>query len=140
SGSMVPNYGNVVRLARVGAMAGSDDGDRTGREAGRRPQPRPGRTTSPADVAAAGPVRFERRIPFERLFNFRDVGGYLGVDGRTVRWRRLFRSDALSGLTEADRERFLGLGVRTVVDLRRPYEIAQAGRVPGWDGLTYRHL
>ncbi|HEY8452045.1 MAG: tyrosine-protein phosphatase [Micromonosporaceae bacterium] len=109
---------------------------------GSRPQEGPARSGGePRPHETHGrAVRFERRIPFERVFNFRDVGGYRGADGRTVRWRRLFRSDALSGLTEADRERFLALGIRTVVDLRRPYEIAAAGRVPDWDGLVYRHL
>lgn len=34
--------------------------------------------------------------------NFRDLGGYRGQDGRMVRWRRLFRSDHLAGLTRAD--------------------------------------
>jgi protein tyrosine/serine phosphatase len=81
-----------------------------------------------------------RDIPFRQVFNFRDLGGLAGFRGRTVRWRRLFRSDSLSGLGEDDRHAFLELGVRTVVDLRRPYEIARQGRVPDWDGLTYHHI
>jgi protein-tyrosine phosphatase len=81
-----------------------------------------------------------REIPFHQVFNFRDLGGYPGHDGRTVRWRRLFRSDALSGLSEDDRDRFLGLGVRTVLDLRRDYEVERDGRVPAWDGLSYHNL
>ncbi len=137
-------------------MAGQR-GERTERKTGHRPGPRsdrgslpdPGIPRHPGARSGHGPgphgapggaVRFERRIPFERVFNFRDVGGYRAADGRLVRWRRLFRSDALSGLTEAERERFLGLGIRTVLDLRRPYVLAAGGRVPAWDGLTYRHL
>lgn len=81
----------------------------------------------------------QREFRFSRVFNFRDLGGYPGLDGRTVRWRRLFRSDTLSGLMEVDRESFLALGVRTVVDLRRPYELAEQGRVPDW-GLAYHHI
>jgi protein tyrosine/serine phosphatase len=81
-----------------------------------------------------------REIPFPRVFNFRDLGGYASRDGRAVRWRRLFRSDTLSGLADGDRDRFLGLGIRTVLDLRRPYEVERDGRVPAWDGLTYRNL
>jgi protein-tyrosine phosphatase len=82
----------------------------------------------------------QREFRFTRVFNFRDVGGYPGLDGRTVRWRRLFRSDALSALGAQDREAFSTLGIRTVVDLRRPREVEEYGRVPAWDGLTYRHL
>lgn len=81
-----------------------------------------------------------RTLTFSATFNFRDVGGYAGHDGRTVRWRRLFRSDSLHRLTAADHEAFAALGVRTVVDLRRPHEVSRDGRVPEYDGLGYRHI
>ena len=54
--------------------------------------------------------------------NFRDLGGYLGADGRLVRWRTVFRSDALR-LAEDDvailRDQ---VGLRTAVDFRTPME------------------
>ncbi|KXK63189.1 protein tyrosine phosphatase [Micromonospora rosaria] len=81
-----------------------------------------------------------RRIPFSAMFNFRDVGGYRGHDGRTVRWQRLYRSDSLHRIDDTDREAFAALGVRTVVDLRRPYEVTRDGRVPDFTGLTWRHV
>jgi protein-tyrosine phosphatase len=82
----------------------------------------------------------EREIRFPQVFNFRDLGGYAGHGGRTVRWRRLFRSDTLSGLADGDREPFLELGIRTVLDLRRSYEVERDGRIPPWDGLAYHHV
>lgn len=85
-------------------------------------------------------TRVERLLAFSALFNFRDLGGYAGLDGRVVRWRRLFRSDSLSRLAEVDREAFAALGVRAVVDLRRPYEVTRDGRVPDYDGLAYHHI
>lgn len=81
---------------------------------------------------------YARNLIFSSTYNFRDVGGYAGLDSRTVRWRRLFRSDSLHGLGEADREAFAILGVRTVVDLRRPFEVERHGRVPELHGLDYR--
>jgi protein-tyrosine phosphatase len=78
-----------------------------------------------------------RSYAFSGTFNFRDVGGYAGPDGRTVRWGRLYRSDSLHRI---DREQFGALGVRTVVDLRRPGEVERDGRVPAYDGLAYRHI
>ena len=69
-------------------------------------------------------------MTFSTTYNFRDVGGYAGLDGRTVRWRRLFRADSLHRLKGADREAFAALGVRTVIDLRRPFEVEEHGRVP----------
>lgn len=72
-------------------------------------------------------------VDFERVFNFRDVGGYTAEDGRTVKHGVLFRSDNLGGLQHGDRERFQALGVRTIVDLRRPREIEKlGGRAPEW--------
>ncbi|MET7436314.1 tyrosine-protein phosphatase [Streptomyces sp. NPDC004082] len=87
-----------------------------------------------------------RHIPFARLHNFRDLGGYTTADGRTVRSGILFRADSLGKLagdgeeTRADRERFLSLGIRTVVDLRYPWEIEAKGRVPEHPSLTYHNL
>jgi protein tyrosine/serine phosphatase len=80
------------------------------------------------------------RNPFPALFNFRDVGGLTGHDGRTVRRGRLYRSDSLHRIDETDRAAFTALGIRTVIDLRRPEEVARDGRVPAYDGLTYRHI
>jgi protein-tyrosine phosphatase len=73
----------------------------------------------------------ERRIAFEQVFNFRDLGGYRAADGRTVRWRRLFRSAEHHRMTAEEaaraREEF---GIRTVVDFRAEGE-AQHRLEPG---------
>ncbi|HET8662489.1 MAG TPA: tyrosine-protein phosphatase [Micromonosporaceae bacterium] len=66
-----------------------------------------------------------RTLPFTRVFNFRDLGGYPARDGRRVRWRRLFRSDALANLTPAEWDAVAALGLRTVIDLRRRPELSQ---------------
>ena len=60
----------------------------------------------------------DRRIVLEGAFNFRDLGGYPAADGRTIAWRRLFRSDGLSRLTADDLARLVDLGINTVIDLR----------------------
>ncbi|MDR3139946.1 MAG: tyrosine-protein phosphatase [Treponema sp.] len=67
-------------------------------------------------------MALERRIPLEGSFNCRDLGGYPGDGSRTVRWGRVFRSDALHALTEKDRRRLESLGIRRVIDLRSPGE------------------
>jgi protein tyrosine/serine phosphatase len=83
---------------------------------------------------------YPRNLSFSSTYNFRDVGGYAGLDGRTVRWRRLFRADALHRLKGADWEAFSALGVRTVLDLRRSFEVAEYGRIADYEGLDYRNL
>ncbi|MEU4619159.1 tyrosine-protein phosphatase [Actinoplanes sp. NPDC023801] len=83
---------------------------------------------------------YSRNLPFTKAYNFRDVGGYAGLDGRRVRWRRMFRADSLHRMREADGEAFAALGIRTVIDLRRELEVEKFGRVPEEHGVDYRNL
>ena len=84
----------------------------------------------------------ERRIPLTGPLNFRDLGGYDTVDGRRVRWRRLFRSDALSPVTTDDARLLTEeLGLLAVVDLRTGRELARDGRGGLADvALHYHHV
>ena len=79
-----------------------------------------------------------RSVPLAGASNFRDLGGYQGRDGRTVKWRRLFRSDHLAALTPQDQDTLARLGVARSIDFRGQAEsAAHAYRLPGVD---YRHL
>jgi protein-tyrosine phosphatase len=59
-----------------------------------------------------------RHLNLEGASNFRDVGGYPASDGRTVRWRKIFRSNHLGHLTDADIDIVRELGVKTAFDFR----------------------
>ncbi len=72
----------------------------------------------------------ERHHAFEACFNFRDIGGYSGVDGRTVRWGRYFRAGRQDRMTAADIDRVGKLKISTQIDLRRPDEVEDHGRGP----------
>ena len=62
-----------------------------------------------------------RHVNFESVLNFRDLGGYRTHDGRTVAWRRLFRSAALHKMHERDIARLKReISPRAVIDLRSP--------------------
>ena len=56
--------------------------------------------------------------------NFRDLGGYAGLDGRLLRWRKLFRSDHLAALTPQDLATLSGLAVTRAFDFRGAAERA----------------
>jgi protein-tyrosine phosphatase len=56
--------------------------------------------------------------------NFRDLGGYIGQDGRPLKWRRLFRSEHLAGLTPEDHALLAQLGVARAIDFRGEAERA----------------
>jgi protein-tyrosine phosphatase len=67
-----------------------------------------------------------RHVTLEGASNFRDLGGYPAGDGRTLRWRQIFRSNHLGHLTAADIEIVRGLGVRHAFDFRGRDERAAA--------------
>ena len=64
----------------------------------------------------------QRRLRFAGARNFRDLGGYQTTDGRTVRWRLLFRSDSLHKLTSTDLRYLSDLRLDRIIDLRSTYE------------------
>ena len=66
----------------------------------------------------------DRTVPLTGASNFRDLGGYQGSDGRSVRWRKLFRSDHLAALTADDARTLGGLGVGRAFDFRGTTERA----------------
>jgi protein-tyrosine phosphatase len=84
----------------------------------------------------------ERRIDLPGCANFRDLGGYPTDGGMLLRWRHLFRSDALNGLTPEGVDRVVDeLGIGAIVDLRSTGEVGVEGcgklrdRIP-----VYHHL
>jgi protein-tyrosine phosphatase len=86
---------------------------------------------------------YERRLPLEGCGNFRDLGGYEAADGRSIRWRRLFRSDALTWLTPVDLATLSALGLELAAgfDLRTPQELAaMAPGVLFENGAMHHHL
>lgn len=68
-------------------------------------------THSPQDLA-------QRHIPLKGASNFRDMGGYAGHEGRSVKWRKIFRSDHLAALDAADLAQLQKLDVRRAFDFR----------------------
>jgi protein-tyrosine phosphatase len=71
-----------------------------------------------------------QHVPAERIIaldggrNFRDLGGYPAADGRHVRWGLLYRSGALSGVTQAGWAQLCERNIRTICDFRTARERA----------------
>ncbi len=81
----------------------------------------------------------ERHIEFEGVINFRDLGGYRTSQGATLRWGRLFRSGGLHYMTDADVAQARAMGIRSVLDLRRPDEVAYQQLGPFMAPPTVHH-
>jgi len=83
----------------------------------------------------------DRHHPFERCFNFRDIGGYAAADGRSVRWGQYFRAGRQDRMTEQDLDTVREMGITTQIDLRRPDEVRDQGRGPlEAMGATYHNI
>ena len=71
---------------------------------------------------------YTRFIPLHGCINFRDLGGYRASNGRTVKWRRLFRSDSVHLMSSQDVDHvYQTLGVVTLIDLRNAAEVQREG-------------
>ena len=79
-----------------------------------------------------------RNLSLEGASNFRDLGGYPTSDGRSIRWRQIFRSNHLGHLTAADIDIVRRLGVRSAFDFRGVEERAAA--VCGVEDITVHSL
>lgn len=82
-----------------------------------------------------------RRVNFSGAHNFRDLGGYQTVDGATVRWGCLYRSDTLNQLTPADLKEFPRLQLDRLIDLRADLERDnEPDRLPVGEPIHIVHL
>jgi len=72
-------------------------------------------------------ISTSRHIPLQGAYNFRDIGGLEGLGGRRIPERRVFRSDRLTRLSEADNKVLESFGIGRVFDLRSDLELAQDG-------------
>jgi protein-tyrosine phosphatase len=66
----------------------------------------------------------QRVLALDGAVNCRDIGGYDTLDGRRVRWGRVWRSDAPTRLSATDRRELEQRRLRTVIDLRHSDERA----------------
>src|SRR5207248_9203648 len=93
------------------------------------------RNITQADPMSDSPAR---HLSLQGASNFRDLGGYPTADGRTTRWRHVFRSNHLGQLTADDIEIVRALGVRSAFDFRGVEE--RTGGVCVVDEVTVHSL
>ncbi|MGW4353911.1 tyrosine-protein phosphatase [Nocardia sp. NPDC004582] len=94
-------------------------------------------SAAPNDPVSTLPAPAVTAIRLDGAANFRDIGGYRTSDGRTVRTGVAFRSNRISGLTDADLAKLVTAGVTLDVDLRNGSERGSApDRVPA--GAQYK--
>jgi protein-tyrosine phosphatase len=78
-----------------------------------------------------------RMLPHKSIANLRDVGGYSTMEGKTVRWNRVYRGASLVALTEDDAKGLAERGLKIVCDLRMPTEAADAPDIMPHESVRY---
>lgn len=84
-----------------------------------------------------------RHLAWQNCYNARDLGGLPTCDGKETRWKAVIRSDIPNRLTDEGRRALLDYGVKTVIDLRSPQEVAKEPSVivkGHGSHLDYLHL
>ena len=66
--------------------------------------------------------QFYVRLPLENAGNVRDLGGYPGIGGRPVKFKRFLRAGTLAYLESWEIDFLIDYGVKTVIDLRTSIE------------------
>lgn len=74
----------------------------------------------------------EKHLPMTGGYNFRDMGGLKNKEGQFIKWGRVFRSDDLHSLTDADLTYLGSIPLHSIIDFRSPIEIEKApDKLPG---------
>ncbi|CEG28344.1 tyrosine-protein phosphatase [Bacillus sp. B-jedd] len=82
-----------------------------------------------------------KEFVFEKIHNFRDIGGLPTSDGRRMKSGLLYRSDELSRLSGMDLAKLESLGLKMICDLRTVHEQkSRPDRIPGHWGIKEVHI
>lgn len=85
---------------------------------------------------------FNRHLRFKSITNFRDLGGYRTRSGKTVLWRRIFRSGEFARIDKDDYRRLTEeIRLAAVVDLRSDFEVKRQGTgLPADSSIKYYNV
>lgn len=80
------------------------------------------------------------RLPLEKAYNVRELGGY-AAKNEVTNWHRFLRGDDISSLSEHDIQYLKDYGVTSVLDLRSNQECeSQPDAVLNEDGIIHYHI
>lgn len=78
----------------------------------------------------------QRVVELDGAVNFRDIGRYTGLNGRKIKWGKIYRAASLSTLTEEDKEKIHDLNITVDCDLRTSFEQKNAPDLL-WPGAKF---
>ena len=68
-------------------------------------------------------MKYLKRIDFDNIKNFRELGGIPTLDKKSTKWHKIYRSACLDDSKDFEIEELKNLGISTIIDLRRNNEI-----------------
>ncbi|MHB8105686.1 MAG: tyrosine-protein phosphatase [Dehalococcoidales bacterium] len=86
--------------------------------------------------------KFDRHLRFKSVTNFRDLGGYRTGNGKSMPWRRIFRSGEFARINRDDCRRITEeIKLAAILDLRSEFEVKRQGiGLPIADGIKYYNI
>ncbi len=82
-----------------------------------------------------------RYIEFQKVLNFRDLGGIRTQDGKQIKWGKIYRSGKLHKLRPEEFESLKDMDIATVIDLRTDGEVEEdPDRIPPNEGIQWVHV
>jgi protein-tyrosine phosphatase len=89
----------------------------------------------------SAPASSARFVEIAGALNFRDLGGYPGAEGRTTRWRVLYRSGSSHQIAQDELDGLRARGLRYVFDLRStPERRDHPSALKALERITYRFI
>lgn len=82
-------------------------------------------------------IQIKKDIALKSVLNFRDVGGMVTNSGQRIKEWIVFRSASPDKISRVDIRKLQNLNVKTIVDLRAPYEQKRrSGRIDGFETVS----
>jgi protein-tyrosine phosphatase len=67
-----------------------------------------------------------RKLPFDNMHNFRELGGFKSAAGPCVKWGMIYRADKIAGLSDQDQLYLERLKLRKIIDFRSDEERSES--------------
>lgn len=82
-----------------------------------------------------------RRLKLETAYNVRELGGYVGENGKVTSYKQFLRSDDISEISDDDMTCLTDYGMTAIIDLRSDYECELTpNRFAQVDNISYLHV
>ena len=73
----------------------------------------------------------------QSAYDFRDLGGYSGVNNKKTKWGMIYRTGTLDTLSELDKQRIINIAPKTIIEYRDRAECSYSPTELGVENVVY---